>query len=108
MGTILHTALQAIDDAKTMLTPFMPSSSAKVHAALGGEREWTPLPQLVETAGPTAVGSTGYPVITGDYSATPRWESTPLPVGRPLAAPKPVFVKLDPSVVDEELGRLGQ
>jgi len=31
----------------------------------------------------------------------------PLPVGTPLAAPKPLFTKLDPSVVDSELARLG-
>jgi methionyl-tRNA synthetase len=31
----------------------------------------------------------------------------PLPAGRELAKPKPVFTKLDPSIVDEELARLG-
>ena len=30
----------------------------------------------------------------------------PIDVGRPLDAPTPVFTKLDPSVVDEELARL--
>jgi len=29
-----------------------------------------------------------------------------LEVGRPLDPPKPVFRKLDPSIVDEELARL--
>ena len=33
--------------------------------------------------------------------------SVPLAVGRELAAPKPVFRKLDESIVDEELRRLG-
>jgi methionyl-tRNA synthetase len=28
-------------------------------------------------------------------------------VGTPVATPTPVFTKLDPSVVDEELARLG-
>jgi methionyl-tRNA synthetase len=29
-----------------------------------------------------------------------------VPVGRPLAAPTPIFTKLDPSIVDEELARM--
>jgi methionyl-tRNA synthetase len=107
MGTILHTALQVVDDAKTLLTPFLPSSSSRAHAALGGDGGWAPLPQLVEVEEETAVGSPSYPVLTGDYSATPPWQSVPIPVGRPLTPPKPIFAKLDPSTVDEELARLG-
>jgi methionyl-tRNA synthetase len=106
METILHTALQVVDDCKTLLTPFLPSSSGKVHALLGGEGEWAPMPELVDVAEPTAVGSPSYPVITGDYSGGGKWESTPLPVGRSLAPPTPLFRKLDQSIVDEELARL--
>ena len=106
MAAVLHTALQVIDDVKTLLTPFLPFSSSRVHAALGGDGGWAPMPDLVEVDEPTAAGSPSYGVLTGDYSATPRWESVPIPVGRPLAAPTPVFAKLDPSVVDEELARL--
>jgi methionyl-tRNA synthetase len=51
-------------------------------------------------------GGPAYPVLTGDYTVGARWESTPIEPGRPLAAPTPVFRKLDPSVVDEELARL--
>ncbi|MDQ6938329.1 MAG: class I tRNA ligase family protein, partial [Actinomycetota bacterium] len=108
MGTVLHTALQVIDDAKTLLTPFLPSSSTRVHAALGGTGAWAPMPELVEVHEATAAGTPSYPVLTGDYSASPAWTSTPLPVGRPLAAPTPVFTKLEPSVVDEELARLAE
>ena len=32
----------------------------------------------------------------------------PIVAGRPLAPPKPVFRKLDPSIVDEELARPGE
>ena len=38
--------------------------------------------------------------------APPRWERHPIVVGTPVAKPTPVFTKLDPSVVDEELARL--
>jgi methionyl-tRNA synthetase len=106
MASVLHTALQVIDDAKTLLTPFLPTSSSRVYRALGGEGTWAPMPDLVEIDEPTAVGSPSYSVLTGDYTATPTWESRPIAVGRVLAAPTPVFTKLDPSVVDEELARL--
>jgi methionyl-tRNA synthetase len=108
MATILHTALQVVDDCKTLLTPFLPSSSSTVHALLGGEGEWAPMPEVVEVDEPTAVGSPSYPVITGDYRDGGKWESTPLPAGRPLAPPTPIFRKLDESIVDEELARLAR
>jgi methionyl-tRNA synthetase len=47
-----------------------------------------------------------YPVITGDYSQTPAWVSRPVAVGAKVAKPTPIFTKLDPGVVDEELARL--
>ncbi len=45
-------------------------------------------------------------MITGDYSTTPRWESRPITVGAAVAKPTPIFTKLDPAVVEEELARL--
>ncbi|GAB2455360.1 methionine--tRNA ligase [Jatrophihabitans fulvus] len=106
MATVLHVALQVVDDAKTLLTPFLPSSSGKVHAMLHGEERWAAMPDLVELDEQTAVGSPSYSVLTGDYDTGARWESRPIEAGRPLAPPTPVFTKLDPSVVDEELARL--
>jgi methionyl-tRNA synthetase len=49
-----------------------------------------------------------YPIITGPYDQGQAvWASTPLAApGTPLAAPKPIFTKLDESVVEEELRRL--
>ena len=49
-----------------------------------------------------------YPIITGEYSGTPRWERRPVQVGAKVEKPTPIFTKLDPSVVDEELARLGK
>jgi methionyl-tRNA synthetase len=108
MATVLHTALQVVDDAKTLLTPFLPGISSKVHAALGGTGRWAGMPELVEVDEPTAAGSPSYSVLTGDYQTQARWASEPLPVGRPLPPPTPIIAKLDPSVVDEELARLEQ
>jgi methionyl-tRNA synthetase len=113
MASVLHVALQVVADVKTLLTPFLPSSSAKVHAQLGGEGDWARMPELVagedelsnERGGGTSA-STSYSVLTGDYDTGARWESTPIPVGKPIAPPTPVFTKLDTAVVEEELERL--
>jgi methionyl-tRNA synthetase len=106
MASVLHVALQVVDDAKTMLTPFLPSSSSQVHAALGGTGDWARMPSLVEVDEPTAAGSSSYHVLTGDYDTGARWESRPIEPGRAIAPPTPIFAKLDPSLVDEELARL--
>jgi methionyl-tRNA synthetase len=104
MGTILHVALQVVSDANTLLTPFLPHSAQKIHELLGGTGVHAPMPQIVEVE--DLDGDPAYPVLTGDYTGGARWVSVPLEVGRPLAAPKPVFRKLDPSIVEEELARL--
>jgi methionyl-tRNA synthetase len=104
MRTICHVALQLVDDGKTLLTPFLPRSSQKVFEMLGGTGVWSGMPRIDEA---DEDGGPAYPVITGDYrSAAARWESMPIRPGTPLAAPVPLFAKLDASVVDEELARL--
>jgi methionyl-tRNA synthetase len=108
MASVLHTTLQVVDDVKTLITPFLPTSSQKVHQALGGTGSWAAMPDLVEVDEPTAAGSPSYWVLTGDYQTQARWVSQPIAVGRPLAAPTPIITKLDPSVVDEELARLAE
>lgn len=104
MGTVLHVALQAVSDCNTLLTPFLPHSAQKVHELLGGTGVHAPMPSIVEVE--DLDGGPSYPILTGDYSAGTRWESVPIEAGRSLAPPKPVFRKLDPSIVDEELARL--
>jgi methionyl-tRNA synthetase len=107
MESVLHVALQVVSDVKTLLTPFLPTSSATVHSLLGGEGTWSPMPELVEVDDETAAGSPSYSVLTGDYSSSvARWQSTPITPGTPVAPPKPIFAKLDPSVVDDEIARL--
>ncbi len=104
MRTICHVALQLVDDGKTLLTPFLPRSSQKVYEMLGGNEVWSGMPRIEEV---NEDGGPLYPVITGSYSgAAASWESVPIAVGTPLAVPAPLFAKLDPSVVDEELARL--
>jgi methionyl-tRNA synthetase len=106
MATVLHVAVQAISDCRTILAPFRPFSAQSVHEAFGGTGVVSPMPRIEQVddldEGP------GYPVITGDYTGFPRWESVPVAVGTAVGPPTPIFTKLDPSVVDEELARLAQ
>jgi methionyl-tRNA synthetase len=104
MRTVLHVALQLVDDAKTLLTPFLPRSSQLVHEMLGGTGTWSDMPHIEEA---DEDGGAPYPVITGRYDGAAHWASRPLRAGTPLATPAPLFTKLDTSVVDEELARLG-
>src|SRR5215470_1617532 len=105
VATILHTVLQVVDDCKTLLTPFLPHSSQRVFELLGGTGVWSGMPELREVE---QDGGPPYRVLTGDYRTLARWESVPLPVDRRLEPPVPVFTKLDPSIVDSELARLGE
>ena len=104
LGTILHVIAQAVSDCTTMLSPFLPHSCNQVHLAMGGQGVIAPMPRMDEVD--DLDGGQSYPIITGDYTVTPRWESRPITVGAPIAKPSPIFTKLDPSVVEEELARL--
>ncbi len=98
--TVLHTALQVVSDANTLLTPFLPHAAQHVHEALGGDGIWAAQPQLREVS---EDGGQEYPVLMGDYAAEQaRWQSRPIAVGRRLAKPSPLFAKLD-----ESLGQTG-
>ncbi|SDY69974.1 methionyl-tRNA synthetase [Modestobacter sp. DSM 44400] len=104
--TVLHTALQAIKDCNALLTPFLPHSAQQVHELLGGTGVWSVLPRVDEVT--DLDDGSPYPIITGAYGEGQAvWASTPLAApGTPLAPPKPVFTKLDESVVADELRRL--
>ncbi|GLZ34487.1 methionine--tRNA ligase [Lentzea sp. NBRC 105346] len=100
--TVLHTALQVVQDANTLMTPFLPHSAQKVHEALGGTGVWAAQPEIREVDD-LDVPERSYPVLQGDYANEQAvWESTPIEVGRPLDKPSPLFAKLDP-----ELGETG-
>jgi methionyl-tRNA synthetase len=106
LGTVLHVLLQAVADCNLLLSPFLPHSANAVDRVLGGPGAIAPMPEIREVD--DLDGGPGYPVLTGDYSGFPRWERHPVVVGTPVDKPTPVFTKLDPSVVDEELARLGE
>jgi methionyl-tRNA synthetase len=107
-GTVLYTVLQAVSDLKTIMSPFLPHSSQRVHELLGGTGVFAPMPRIEEVDELDEGGATDgpYPILTGDYSDVPKWESVPLIPGTVLEKPVPVFTKLEPSIVDEEIERL--
>jgi methionyl-tRNA synthetase len=107
-GTVLHVTLQAVSDCNVLLTPFLPHSAQQVYELLGGTGVWAPMPQIRDVV-ESSIDSpdNAYSVLMGDYDTGSRWEPMPIRSGTKLATPTPVFAKLDPSVVDEELARLG-
>ncbi|MDY6916592.1 MAG: methionine--tRNA ligase [Chloroflexota bacterium] len=79
-GTSLFVALSVISCLKTVLYPFLPFSSERLHHLLG-------LEGTLQDAG---------------------WAIGALTPGKPLPRPEPLFTKLDDSVVTEETARLEQ
>jgi methionyl-tRNA synthetase len=79
-ATSLYVAINVISTLRTVLYPFLPFSSQKVHEYLGFEGE-------VEDFG---------------------WKPQPPEPGQKLLEPKPLFTKLDEKLVEEETARLGQ
>ncbi|WP_310525661.1 methionine--tRNA ligase [Nocardioides sp.] len=110
LATVLHVAAQCVSDCNTLLSPFLPHAANQVHLVLGGEGEFVPMPvieQVDELDPDNGAGLTSYPVITGDYASTPAWASRPVRVGATVDKPTPIFTKLDPSIIEEELARVG-
>ena len=106
MGTILHVALQVVNDCNTLLTPFLPHSAQKIHELLGGTGTHAPMPEIQEVE--DLDGGPGYPILTGDYSGGARWESVRYRRVDRWRRRSRSFRKLDPSIVDEELARLAE
>ena len=112
LATVLHTLAQAVADLNLMLSPFLPHAANDVDAVMGGAGKIAPMPRIeeVDELDPEVLpeafdGRSGYPIITGDYTSAPTWERHAIVVGTPIAKPTPVFVKLDESIVEEELAR---
>lgn len=103
LATVLHTLIQAVSDLNVMMSPFLPHAANKIDAAIGGNGDVAPLPRIEEVE--DLDSHHPYPIITGDYDNVPAWAPRKVTIGAPISKPKPVFVKLDASVVDEELER---
>jgi methionyl-tRNA synthetase len=104
-ATVLHTLAQSVSDLNTILSPFLPHAANRVHAVLGGEGQFVPMPEVRDVT--DLDDGRPYVVVTGDYSATPPWASRPVRVGATVSKPEPIFTKLDEDVVGTELARAG-
>jgi methionyl-tRNA synthetase len=103
-ATILYVALRVVDSLKVIFTPFLPFSSQKLHELLGYEG-WLAGP--LEFREIEEDGGEIHTILTGDYSNwVGRWEPSELRAGQSLREPEPLFRKLDPEIVEEELSRL--
>jgi methionyl-tRNA synthetase len=103
-GTILNVALRIVDTLKLFFTPFLPFSSQKLHELLGYEG-WLAGP--LEFREIHEEGGEQHTVLTGDYEGwVKRWAPSELPAGQKLREPEPLFRKLDPGIVEDELRRL--
>ena len=103
-ATILHVSLRIVDTLKIIFTPFLPFTSQRLHELLGYDG-WLAGPlefrEIEEGSGEK------HTILTGDYADwVGSWQSSELPVGQKLRAPEPLFKKLDPGIVDDELRRL--
>ena len=90
-GTVLYVALRCVDNLKTMLTPFLPFSSQRLHSMLGYQDVIAPQPEVKQH---TEDGAS-HTVITGSYDSVDRWKPSQLEPGRPLPQPEALFKRLD-------------
>ncbi len=104
-ATVLYVALHCVDSLKTLFAPFLPFTSQTVHELLGYDGY---LAGPIESVTITEEDGSTHDVLTGDYTSwVGSWTPSELPPGQALREPKPLFRKLPPETVDEELARLG-
>jgi len=102
-ATSVYVALRAIDSLKTLFAPFLPFSSQALHAMFGYEGSLFGR-QYVSTIHE----STRSHIVLG-YDAgalTECWMPSQLMPGQALREPRPLFKKLDESIIEEEMARL--
>lgn len=102
-ATSIYVTLRVIDSLKTLFYPFMPISCSTLHRMLGYE---------TDMLGRQYVGSfdeveKSHIALCYDREDTELvWKPSVLPVGQQLRTPQPLFKKLEPSIIDEEIRRM--
>jgi len=88
-----------------LFAPFLPFTSQVVHELLGHDGSLAG-PLQFETYAED--DGAEHQVLTGDYASwVGAWAPSELPPGQKLEEPRPLFRKLPPETVQEELERLG-
>ncbi len=101
----VYTILRVIDNLNTLLAPFLPFSAQKVHEYLGYDGQVFGDLEIKEFA----ESERSHRALVYDGSkAIGRWEKSNLQPGQALRQPSALYVKLEPEIVDQERGLLGQ
>ena len=103
-ATTIYVALRVIDSLKILFAPFLPFTSERLHHYLGYEGQLFGQ-SCIETF-EEAKGRIHEALCYDASRATGTWKASELQPGQALQSPKPLFEKLDESVVEEELNRL--
>lgn len=101
----VYTALRAIDSINVLLSPFLPFSSQILWEMLGHEGQIFGQQQIVSYQ----ESERSHEALIYDASdAIGSWEPSELQPGQALSPPRPLYQKLDDSIVEEERSKLGQ
>jgi len=102
-ATSIYVTLRVIDSLKALFYPFMPMSSSTLHRMLGYETNLLGR-QHVETIPEQAKSHLALSYDKSELEI--GWKPSALPVGQPLRPPAPLFKKLEPSIIEEEIHRM--
>jgi methionyl-tRNA synthetase len=102
-ATAVFVALQIIDTLKIMLAPFLPHTCQQLHQFLGYKGELFGRIYLEEIQ----ESERKHLAMRYDsHQARGSWAISQLPAHQQLSEPKPLFLKLEPSVAEEEVERM--
>ncbi|MCJ7620840.1 MAG: class I tRNA ligase family protein, partial [Anaerolineae bacterium] len=102
--TTMYVILGVINSLKILFYPFLPFSSQRLHEYLGCKGDLMGQSR-VETF--EEDGKSHLALVYDPPTAKVSWAPSSLPAGQALREPGPLFKKLDESIVEEELARLG-
>jgi methionyl-tRNA synthetase len=103
-ATTMCVMLGVINSLKILFYPFLPFSSQRLHEYLGCEGSLMG-ESRIETF--EEDGNTHEALVYDPPTAKVSWAPSSLPAGQALREPEPLFKKLDESIVEEEVARLG-
>ncbi|HDD55042.1 MAG TPA: methionine--tRNA ligase [Chloroflexi bacterium] len=103
-GKSIYTAIRAIDSLKILFAPVLPFTCEQLHQILGYEK---PIfgEQYTEEVPDNLSTHTVLRYRAGETCCS--WQPSEIQGGREFHKPKPLFKKLDPEIVEQELERLG-
>ena len=106
----VFTAMQAIDWLKVLFSPFLPHTSQLLHETLGYDQPLFGDLVTHEVADDLSTHTVMLyePGEALTASGEDLWQPVPLTPGKAFNQPKPLFIKLEASIVEEERARLGQ